>query len=321
MAVTLKIQFNGKYLTIPINPEELNLSRSADNDDIEIIGLGKATRKGEPGLYSLTISSFFPKYKSYFGTNVKPKTCVNFINTIWKTENKNNTVAKITSTGLHKNFNFYFVIESFDWIYKAGEEDDIYYELKIKEYKPYGVKTVKTKLVKTATKKKTTKKTSTPRTTSTAVTREVKITTYKVQKGDCLWNIAKAASGSGANWKQLYNLNKKVIGSNPNLIKPGQVLTLPDGWKGSIKVQKLKGTSSKKQQKSTSSTKYGATRYYTLKYNGTDIQQGAVQGPKVSTSTLKTNRTIAPSDVSKLAAKGTITLNTSKNKSGGGKSF
>ena len=165
MAVEIKIQFNGKVLTIPINPEELNLTRGADNEDIDIVGIGKVSRKGDPGLYNLSISSFFPSQDSYFYTGVKPKTCVNFINEIWKAENKNNNVGKITTTGLPKNINMYFVIDNFDWKYKAGEESDIYYDLKIKEYKPYGVKIVKTNKLKGSSSTKS-------RTSSTAVNKK-----------------------------------------------------------------------------------------------------------------------------------------------------
>lgn len=247
MAVQIKIEFNKKVLTIPINPEELNLSRSAENEDIDIIGLGSITRKGHPGLYKLSIESFFPGQNSYFYTGVAPKSCVEFIDEIWKTENTNNNVAKIVTTGLIKNINMYFVIEDFEWDYKAGEEDDIYYTLQIKEYIPYGVKLVQTK------NNKKTKSSKKARTASTSA--KSKKHTYKVQKGDCLWNIAKAASGKGSNWKELYNLNKKVIGSNPNLIKPGQILTLPDGWKGSFKVGKLTGTKKVSTSKTKSTTK------------------------------------------------------------------
>lgn len=47
--------------------------------------------------------------------------------------------------------------------------------------------------------------------------------TYIVKKGDTLIKIAKKYN---INWKDLYELNKNVIGSNPNLIKIGMVLKI-----------------------------------------------------------------------------------------------
>ena len=51
--------------------------------------------------------------------------------------------------------------------------------------------------------------------------------TYTVKSGDCLWNIAKQFYGSGSDYTKIYNANKGTIRGNPNLIYPGQVLTLP----------------------------------------------------------------------------------------------
>lgn len=51
--------------------------------------------------------------------------------------------------------------------------------------------------------------------------------TYPVSSGDSLWAIAKRHYGDGAKWKAIYEANKSTIGANPNLIYPGQVLTLP----------------------------------------------------------------------------------------------
>ena len=52
-------------------------------------------------------------------------------------------------------------------------------------------------------------------------------TTYTVKPGDSLWAISKKLLGSGARYSELYEANKSIIGSNPNLIYPGQTFTIP----------------------------------------------------------------------------------------------
>jgi len=49
--------------------------------------------------------------------------------------------------------------------------------------------------------------------------------TYVVQRGDTLSTIAAKKSVNGG-WRALYELNKGVIGGDPNLIRPGQHLAL-----------------------------------------------------------------------------------------------
>lgn len=51
--------------------------------------------------------------------------------------------------------------------------------------------------------------------------------TYTVAKGDSLWKIAQKVYGKGSDYTKLYEANKSTIGSNPNLIYPGQVFTIP----------------------------------------------------------------------------------------------
>lgn len=50
---------------------------------------------------------------------------------------------------------------------------------------------------------------------------------YTVVKGDNLSKIAKATYGAAKDWKLIYDRNKDIIGKNPNMIYPGQVIVLP----------------------------------------------------------------------------------------------
>ncbi|MBT2446374.1 LysM peptidoglycan-binding domain-containing protein [Streptomyces sp. ISL-43] len=50
---------------------------------------------------------------------------------------------------------------------------------------------------------------------------------YTVRPGDSLSAIARRELGNEGRWRELYAMNKGVIGSNPDMIHPGQKLTLP----------------------------------------------------------------------------------------------
>lgn len=49
---------------------------------------------------------------------------------------------------------------------------------------------------------------------------------YIVQEGDCLWNIAEREFGDGMYWVKLYEVNRDVIGENPDLLWAGTELEL-----------------------------------------------------------------------------------------------
>ncbi|TMC71538.1 MAG: LysM peptidoglycan-binding domain-containing protein [Chloroflexi bacterium] len=56
---------------------------------------------------------------------------------------------------------------------------------------------------------------------------ETKPKTYTVDSGDNLSAIAKQELGDANRWREIYELNKEVIGDNPDLIQPGMELKLP----------------------------------------------------------------------------------------------
>lgn len=51
--------------------------------------------------------------------------------------------------------------------------------------------------------------------------------TYTVVEGDTLWGIANHFYGDGSKDMLIYHANEAVIGGDPNLIRPGMVLTIP----------------------------------------------------------------------------------------------
>ena len=66
------------------------------------------------------------------------------------------------------------------------------------------------------------------KTQETAQTEPETASTYEIQAGDNLWTIAKRIYGSGAMYEKLYEANRDVIGDNPSLIYPGQIIVIPE---------------------------------------------------------------------------------------------
>lgn len=64
-----------------------------------------------------------------------------------------------------------------------------------------------------------------PRSSFEADNQEYK--TYTVKDYDTLWDIAVQYYGDGEKWPQIYEVNKDVIGADPNIIHPGQEFRIP----------------------------------------------------------------------------------------------
>lgn len=207
MSVDLTFLRDNTSITLPVNPENINISIPGNNEKVEIIALGEVVVPREPGLSTFDISSFFPPGDS--------DSYIDFFDK-WRDSKKS---AEFTAGGL--GINMPVVIEDFSHERRSGEEDRVYYNIAFSEYRPYGAKII---ILKTET-------TASPTTANRASNKEAVTKTYTVKTGDSLWKISKALSNQGgSNWKELYNANKSVIGSNPDLIYPGQVYTIPSSW-------------------------------------------------------------------------------------------
>lgn len=214
MEFWLKKSNSDKFM-LPVNPESFAFTEKHNNTSVNVNSIGEVNLLGKRDLKTGTISSHFPKRDRNYANNSGRQAPYTYINKLlsWKSSGK---PIQLIITGT--KINFQVTIETL----KYGEQDgtgDVYYDLTLKEYRAVEIK--KTKLKKTK-KKKTTKKKSKPKRPAA----KKKTKTYTVKSGDCLWNIAKKFYGNGAQYTKIYNANKGKI-KNPNLIYPGQVLTIP----------------------------------------------------------------------------------------------
>lgn len=118
--------------------------------------------------------------------------------------------------------NLKVTLEDYKLTEDAGNGFDISVKIRLKQWRDYGTRTVNVTV--TASKPRAEVEPRRAASTSPAPSRA---TSYTVVKGDCLWNIAKKFYGSGSKYSVIYNANRSVIGGNPNLIYPGQVLAIP----------------------------------------------------------------------------------------------
>lgn len=203
-------QDNSGKIQLPVKPSEFTVTVTHKNTVVNIIQLGDINLMGKTGLREITLASFFPAKDYNFSNNSSRKEPLTYVERL-ETWRKSGSPIRVIITGV---LNMEATIESFSY----GEQDatgDIYYTLYIKEYKK--IKTKKA-TVTIATVKPSKRATKAPASSSGK--------TYTVVRGDCLWNIAKRFYGNGAQYTKIYNANKDKI-KNPNLIYPGQVLTIP----------------------------------------------------------------------------------------------
>lgn len=207
---------NGTTFRFPVLPEKITVSYGSKNDKLRVCGIGEVTIIQDSDAAVIQFDSFFPEH--YFsGCNYRgiPGTA-SAVATI-KAMKESGTPIRFTKTG-GSTISMYVTIESFEPYEQGGDVGTVYYSIKLKEYREVTVRQITVNI----STKKAKIGASAGRTDASGGAQ-----TYTVVSGDCLWNIAKKFYGSGAKYTTIYNANTGVIGGNPNLIKPGQVLTIP----------------------------------------------------------------------------------------------
>lgn len=203
----------GQNFVFPVNPEEITISRSKGAETVNIVSLGEYDFPAGEKVKEIAFSSFFPAaydpgYCTYKAIP-DPQEAMNRLTTMMNSKSPVRMI--ITDTAV----NVLVTMATHNSTFRGGEPGDVYFDLTARTWREMKVHT------QTATGGgASAAKSARPDTKKPAKT-------YVVKSGDTLSKIAKLELGDSSKWQQIYSANQKNIGKDPNRIKPGQKLVMP----------------------------------------------------------------------------------------------
>lgn len=211
---------------LPITPSKIQIKINNENDTVTLINEGEINLLKKAGLTEVEFECLIPQVKYPFAVYKSGFVGAGYFLDYFEQLKIKRTpfqfiVCRKLSSGeelFHTNLKV--AMEDYTITEDAKDGTDLKVKIRLKQYRDYGTKTVNIKIGGNKPKASV----SSQRAGSNA---PANTQSYTVVKGDCLWNIAKRFYGNGSKYTVIYNANRGVIGNNPNLIYPGQVLTIP----------------------------------------------------------------------------------------------
>lgn len=212
----------------PVAPEKMNIKINGNNKTVILINEGEINILKKPGLTDVEFDAEIPQVSHPYAVYKNGFKSAGYFMDIFeglKTSKKPFQFIVCRRTPVGKkllNTNMKVSLEDYKITEEAKNGFDFKVRFSLKQYREYGTKTINIKISASKPKASSEPKRETDNSPAPAAAQ-----TYTVVSGDCLWNIAKQFYGNGSEYTKIYNANQGVIGGNPNLIYPGQVLTIP----------------------------------------------------------------------------------------------
>lgn len=225
----------GKMLC-PVTPSKIQTKIKNQNKTMNLMNDGEVNILKSPGLTEISFDLLLPNVKYPFATYksgfVDAKVFLDELEKM-KVEKKTfqfKVIRKFPSGKMLFDTDMKVSLEDYTIKEDVKQGFDIVVTIKLKQFRNYG-----TKILKVVSSADTATETTTNTTVSQETVRETEnspapsgdsVKTHTVEKGDTLWNIAKKYYGDGKKYTVIADGNGDKI-TNPNLIYPGQVLTIP----------------------------------------------------------------------------------------------
>lgn len=217
-----------KNCLLPVTPDKIQVKVSNNNKTVNLINEGEINILKRAGLTEIEFTCEIPQVRHPYAVYKSGFREAGYFMDIFeglKTSQKPFqfiVCRKLPNSKQLLNTNIRVSMEDYTITEEAKNGFDFSVKIRLKQYRDYGTKTVNIIIADAKPKANigVTRETANSPDTGTAQT-------YTVEKGDCLWNIAKKFYGNGSRYTQIQKANPAI--SNPNRIYPGQVLTIPAG--------------------------------------------------------------------------------------------
>lgn len=217
-----------KNCLLPVTPQKIQTKINNTNKTVALINEGEINILKKAGLTDIEFECEIPQVKQPYAVYKSGFKDAGYFFGIFeelKTSKKpfQFIVCRRTPAGKKLlNTNIRVSLEDYKITEDAKNGFDFKVKFNLKQWRDYGTKTINIQITTSKPKASAVPQRETNNSPTPIVSQA-----YTVVKGDCLSNIAKRFYGNSAMYTVIYNANRGVIGGNPNLIYPGQVLTIP----------------------------------------------------------------------------------------------
>lgn len=217
-----------KNCLLPVTPDKIQIKINNNNKTVNLINEGEINILKRAGLTDIEFECEIPQVKHPYAVYKSGFKNAGYFMDIFeelKTSQKpfQFLVCRRLPVGKRLlNTNIKVSLEDYKITEEAKNGFDFKVKFSLKQWKDYGTKTVNITIAESKPKASAEPARETNNSPAPAAAQS-----YTVVKGDCLYNIAKKFYGNGSKYTVIYSANQGVIGGNPNLIYPGQVLTIP----------------------------------------------------------------------------------------------